>query len=240
MFHYLRLADWAAAQRVDFFLANSRFTQARIHAYYRRSSTVIHPPIDTSFFTPLRPGMRRGYGGQAPKDSDYFLAVGRLTPAKNFLQAIRVCEKLRLPLVIVGHGAERARLRRAAGAYTRLVGAIDQARLRDYYRSARALLQPGEEDFGMAAAEALACGTPVLAVGRGGALDVVRPRETGLLYEEPREEALAETLRQFIMERPGFPPERLQQSVLRFSVQRFKNALEEYAARCLSSWQERK
>lgn len=229
--HYLRLADFAAAQRVDFFIANSRFTQARIRTYYRRSSAVIHPPIKTSFYTPEP----RGFQGGVPKSNGfqqgYFLAVGRLTPTKNFIQAIRVCEKLQLPLIIVGSGADLPRLKRNADKYARFVGTVDDERLRDYYRGAQALLQPGEEDFGMAAAEALACGTPVIAVGQGGVLDVVRQRETGLLYEEPHEEALAESLRQFLMNRLYFPPERLQHSVLRLAAQRFRKDVEDFVAR---------
>ncbi len=237
--HYLRLADYAAAQRVDYFIANSPFTQARIHTYYRRRSTVIYPPIDTTFFTPLRPATGGAIGGAALLPENYFLAVGRLTPAKNFIQAIRVCEKLRLPLVVVGSGGELARLYRAAGKYTRFVGSIDNLQLRSYLRRALALLQPGEEDFGMAAAEALACGTPVIAYGRGGVLDVVRNRETGLLYAEPREEALAEALRQFLMNRPDFTAEGLQQSVLRFSAQRFNWRISEFVQSIYATWQER-
>jgi len=102
--HYLRLVDFTAAQRVDIFLANSRFTHRRIHSYYRRGSEVVYPPIDTAFFTPA---MKQGKDPDAP-----FLLVGRLTRAKHFDAAIRVCEKLHLPLVVVGRGQDEARLKR--------------------------------------------------------------------------------------------------------------------------------
>lgn len=215
--HWLRLSDFAAAARVDFFLANSRYTQRRIQQYYRRESTVIHPPIDTAYFTP-------GSGGRGA----HFLCVGRLTAHKHFDQAVRVCEKLGLPLVTVGVGTAETRLRRLAGRHVTFAGQVPPDRLRELMRRARALLQPGVEDFGMAAAEALACGTPVIAVGRGGVLDVVRHGETGVLYSEPREEALAEALRRLLMEGLTFPRERLQQSVLHFAATRFDRAITDF------------
>lgn len=208
--HWLRLTDYAAAQRVDVWLANSQWTRERIATYYRRPSQVIYPPIETSFFTP----------SLAPRS--YFLCVGRLTPAKHFEQAISVCEKLRLPLVVVGEGSEMARLGRLAGRYTKFTGRIDRERLRRYYREARALLQPAEEDFGMAAAEALACGIPVIAYERGGASEIVRSRETGILYQQRTVEALAEAIREFLLLEETLRPELCQQSVMKFSTYRFE------------------
>ncbi|PIT97829.1 MAG: glycosyl transferase [Candidatus Andersenbacteria bacterium CG10_big_fil_rev_8_21_14_0_10_54_11] len=223
--HVLRLFDYSAAQRVDYFIANSRYTQERILRYYRRESTVIYPPIVTSFFTP-----GRGERG------DYFLCVGRLSPAKRFDQAIRVCSKLGLPLVIAGTGAKLEALRRLGGGHVRFTGRTSSHDLRELLRGARALLQPGIEDFGMATAEALACGTPVIAVGRGGVREIVRPRESGLLYPDPQEEALAEALRQFLMEQPVFPRERLQQSVLKFTAARFKTEITAFTSRVMVSF----
>lgn len=225
LLHYLRLADFTAAQRVDAFLANSRYTQQRIKSYYRRTSTVAYPPIDTAYFTP--PSLVRS--------GAYFLAVGRLTALKNFDQAIAVCEKLELPLVIIGVGDNLTRLRKGAGKYTRFKGIVSRGQLRKYFREARALLQPGREDFGMAAAEALACGTPVIALGQGGATEVVKHSVTGILYNEPGEESLAEALRQFLLKENSFNRATLQQSVLRFSRARFTNAIREQVIKLMES-----
>ena len=220
LFPYLRLADFAVAQRVDFFVANSRFTQKRIANYYRRPSTVIYPPIDTTFYVPT-PVLNK----------KYFLLVGRLTPTKRFDQAVRVCEKLQLPLVVVGTGYDLPRLRKLAGRQSHFVGKVSRLELRRYYRQARAILQPGEEDFGMATAEALACGTPVIAYRRGGASEVVEHCVTGLLYDEAQEEALAETLRRFLTKPHLFNQERLQRSALRFTKRRFYEEIERLVAR---------
>lgn len=214
LFHYLRLSDFTAAQRVDRFLANSEYTQERIYTYYRRKSTVIYPPIDTAFYTP-------GKQGRSPKE--YFLLVGRLTPTKNFDQAIRVCEKMKIPLIVVGTGHDRRRLQALAQGYTTFVGRISREKLREYYRGARALVQPGPEDFGMASAEALACGTPVIAYNYGGVREIVQPYTTGFLYHEPHEEALAEAIRQSLP--LSFSAGTLQHSVLKFSIPRFRDSI---------------
>ncbi len=229
--HYLRLADFAAAQRVDVFVANSFYTAARIHKYYRRRSTVVYPPIDTAFYTPS-PG---AFSSSAA--NSYFLCVGRLTTSKRFDQAIRVCEKLRFPLVVVGIGPQLQQLRRLTGSTTRLMGWVSAEKLRKLYRNARALLQPGTEDFSMACAEALACGTPVIAYGRGGAQEVVVPGESGVLYWEPHEEMLAEAIRQFLLHGALWQREKLQQSVLKFTRQRFRDRMHAIVDDALSATQ---
>lgn len=231
LLHYLRLADFTAAQRVDVFLANSRYTQQRIKSYYRRSSAVAYPPIDTTYFTPQSSAL--GRGGRQESDPSYFLVVGRLTALKNFDQAIAVCEKLELPLVVVGTGDNLTRLKKLAGKYTRFVGGVSRVQLRKYFREARALLQPGREDFGMVAAEALACGTPVIALSHGGAAEVVEHGVTGILYNDPMEESLAEALRQFLFKENSFNREVLQQSVLRFSRVHFANTISEQVTKLM-------
>ncbi len=223
--HYLRLADFAAAQRPDVMISNSEYTQARAITYYRRESQVVHPPIDTTFFTPN--------SQQALSAKPYFLCVGRLTPTKHFEQAIEVCEKLKLPLVVVGAGRERARLEATADRHTTFVGKVSREQLRDLYRGARALIQPGVEDFGMASAEALACGTPVIAYGRGGAAEVITLKKHGLLYEEPQAEYLAEAVRQFLRVEKTFLPEVLQQQAFRFSVSDFRQKMLDVIAKVI-------
>lgn len=205
LLHYLRLADFAAAARVDHFIANSHYTQQRISKYYRRESKVIFPPIDTGFYFP-----------DLKQEKKYFLCVGRLSPSKYFEQAIAVCKKLHMPIVMV-------------------TGKSSPEELRQHYRQARALLQPGVEDFGMAAAEALACGTPVVALGQGGVREIVTDGQHGILYPSQNPEALAEGLRQFLLLENQFSPERLQQQAMQFSKQRFASEINKAVAKALEN-----
>ncbi len=215
LLHVLRLADFAAAQRVDLFMANSEWTAQRIKQLYRKNSTVIYPPINTTFYCPDETGVNR--------KNSFFLCVGRLTSSKHFDHAIEVCEKLGFGLIIVGRGEEEKRLRQYAGKHTRFAGNVDQIELRKLYRKARALLQPGEEDFGMAAAEAQACGCPVIAYEVGGAQEIVADGESGWLYNQQTPEALAEAMRQFINRETSFRSEKAQQQALRFSQTYFQH-----------------
>lgn len=212
-FHTLRISDFAAAQRVDSFIANSHWTKQRIASYYRRPSEVIYPPIDTAYYTPSNGNI---FG------QPYFLCVGRLTRSKHFEQAIAVCEKLETHLVIIGDGDDRKHLERMAGKYTTILGQTDRTALRSFLRGAMALLQPAEEDFGMASVEAMACGTPVIAYGVGGANEIIRPWETGILYDTRRVEALAEAVRRFLSNQKAFKMETLQLRALDFSRDVFR------------------
>lgn len=222
LLHYLRVVDYAAAQRVDVYLANSKYTQQRIEKYYRRPSEVIYPPVRTDFFFPFN------------QPREHFLVVGRLTTSKRFADAIAVCEKLRLPLVVAGIGSEFSRLQKLAGKYTTFVGYASDIELRNLYRSTRALLQPGVEDFGITSVEALACGTPVVAQSAGGAQEIVSHRQHGILYQGQGVEALAEGMRQFLAWEAKKSVERLQTRAMEFSSARFREAMQNHLARVLA------
>lgn len=213
LIHYLRMMDFTFAQRPDAYIANSQYTKNKIATYYRKDSVVVYPPIDTTYFTPQT------------KKRDYFLCVGRLTPEKKFDHAISVAEKLGLKLVIAGTGSDKKRLEKLAGKHTTFLGAISKEQLRDVYRGARALIQPGIEDFGMTAAEALACGTPVIAYGNGGVREIVKDGVHGVLYPEQLPETLAEALRTFIRREKTFDAGRLQHQAMQFSVDRFREGV---------------
>ncbi len=225
VFHRLRLWDVAVNLRVDTFIANSRTVAARIARYYRRESTIIHPPVDVSSFP-----VARGEG-------HYFLAGGRLVPHKRLDLAVAACTRLGLPLVVFGEGRDRARLERLAGPTVRFVGRVSEAELRRLYLDCRALLFPGEEDFGIAPLEAMACGRPVIAYGAGGALETVVAGQTGLLFSPQEEEALVEVLTSF---RDGdFDPARLRRHAEQFDVPRFQEKIRDLVQQVQNPGRER-
>ena len=174
--------DVRASSRVDTFVANSTFVRDRIRRYYDRDATVVAPPVDVDFFQP-RP---EAHGGddRRRRGAPFALMVAALAPYKKVDEAIEACRRLDLELRIVGDGPERARLESMAGTGVELLGQVSGAELRELYRTAACFVQPGVEDFGMAAVEALACGCPVVAVAHGGVLDIVEDGIDGLLYPE--------------------------------------------------------
>ncbi|QGU05706.1 glycosyltransferase [Corynebacterium comes] len=161
------------APRVTAVVANSTAVRGRIEQWWDRAATVVHPPVDTKFFSPDH-GVKKG---------DYFVAVGRLVPYKQVPLAVAAAVEAGVRLIVVGEGRDMDRARAAAGPGVEFRGRLPGAEMRDLVRGARALLLPGEEDFGIVPVEAMACGTPVIALGRGGAVDTVRPGETGVLVD---------------------------------------------------------
>jgi glycosyltransferase involved in cell wall biosynthesis len=188
--HRFRLWDRVSSDRVDLFIADSRHVRDRIAKHYRRPAMVIHPPVDTSFFTP-RPDAAPPSEAEAP-----YLIVSALVPYKGVERTIRVANRLGLPLRIVGTGPDRARLQALAGPTVRFDGWLSGEALRDAYRGCRALIQAHEEDFGIAPLEAMACGRPAIALRTGGAAEVVTAA-TGLLYDDPSEAGLERAIAAF-------------------------------------------
>jgi glycosyltransferase involved in cell wall biosynthesis len=180
------LARWDAstASRVTRFVANSAYVAGRIRRYYDRAATVVHPPVDTGFFTP-----------GPPAAGDHFLIVSALVPYKRIELAIDACALAGVPLQIAGDGPDRERLETRAAGKAIFLGPLSGDALRREYRRARAVLLPGEEDFGIVPVEAQGCGTPVVALGRGGALETVIDGSTGVLFDEATAPAMAEALR---------------------------------------------
>ncbi len=209
--HYMRLWDFSTAARVDYFVANSRHIAARIRKCYRRESTVIHPPANWA----------SGYISK--RVDDYYLVVSRLVPYKRVDVAIEACNRLQRRLRIVGTGSEYKRLRKLAGPNVEFIGQLDEQSLHEMYANCRALLFPGEEDFGIVPVEAQSHGRPVIAYGRGGVLETVTgqyvddddaPNCTGVFFQQPDSEALCEAIRRFErvegLFRPGVHPRQRQ------------------------------
>jgi glycosyltransferase involved in cell wall biosynthesis len=183
------LARWdaATADRVDRFLANSQYVAGRIRRYYNRGSTVVHPPVDTTFYRP----------SAAPPTQPFqpaFLIVSALVPYKRLDVAIAACRQLGTSLKIVGRGPEESRLRALSSGEVEFLGWRSNEEIRDLYREASAVLLPGTEDFGMAPVEAQACGTPVVALGQGGACETVQDGITGVLVGDDSVAAFADGL----------------------------------------------
>ena len=161
--HYIRTWDTSTSPRVDYFIANSHYTARRIWRAYRREATVIFPPVDIDRFI------------QSPQKDDYFIFVSRLVPYKQADLVVAAFTEMGLPLLVVGDGPQLAKCRSLAGKNISFLGYQPDAKVADLMGRARALVFAAEEDFGIVPVEAQACGTPVIAFGRGGVEDTVIP-----------------------------------------------------------------
>jgi glycosyltransferase involved in cell wall biosynthesis len=181
-----RLARWDrdTAGRVDRYLANSQCVARKIALYYNRAASIVHPPVDTEFYTPAAASIH-------PR----FLVVSALVPYKRVDLAMTAARQAGVALTVVGDGPERSRLETLAGNGIELVGRRTDEEVRALYRTSIATILPGEEDFGIVPVESQACGRPVVALGRGGALDTVVPGVTGVLVPDGSVQALAAGLR---------------------------------------------
>jgi glycosyltransferase involved in cell wall biosynthesis len=222
-----RLARWdaATAGRVDRFLANSQYVAGRIRRYYNRGSIVVYPPVDTTFYR-----LPASAGPRLPESS--FLVVSALVPYKRVDVAIEACRRVGASLKIVGRGPEEARLRLLAGPEVEFLGWRSDEEIRDLYGRADAVLLPGTEDFGMVPVEAQACGTPVVALGVGGACETVVDGTTGVLVDDGSVEAFAEGLVRVL--RLQFDPVAIRTHAEQFSRARFMTDFQAAAAGAVS------
>ena len=217
------LRDWdrRTAENVSRFIAISRTVQARIRECYGRDSSVVYPPVDTDFYTP----------GPVRRDN-FYLVVSAFAPYKRLDLAVTACAKLGRPLVVIGAGQDQARLRRLAGPDVRFLGWQSDEVIRDHFRRCRALLFPGEEDFGIVPVEAMAAGAPVIALARGGATETVVPLDarngrapTGTWFPEQTADSLAEAILHFERRAGDFDPAAARRQALAFSADRFRQEL---------------
>jgi glycosyltransferase involved in cell wall biosynthesis len=234
VFRRLRAWDVKTAHGVDEFIAISHHVAAKIGAYYNRSATVISPPVNCGFFKPD--------SAQRRHDASFYLLVSALVPYKRVDLAVEAFNRLRLPLVVIGTGPERQRLERIAAPHIRFLGWQPDEVVREYYRRCWALIFPGEEDFGIVPLEAQACGRPVIAFGKGGALETVialnhttverRPdaASTGVFFYEPTVEALCDAVSVFQQHATAFNPEAMRGNALRFNRPVFTNKIKDFLA----------
>lgn len=212
--------DYAAAQRVDHFIAISTEIQARIRRYYGRESEIIYPPVDVAErFAP------------SPIIEDYYLIVSRLIPYKRIDLAVEACTRLGLPLLIAGKGRDRARLEALAGPTVQFLGYVPDDDLPDLLARCRAFIFPGLEDFGIAPVQAQAAGRPVLAYYGGGALDTVIPGQTGEFFTAPTVDALCAALEAFDPSR--YNPSALRAHAMRFDAVAFREQIAAFVERAL-------
>jgi glycosyltransferase involved in cell wall biosynthesis len=202
--------DRATAGRPDRFLANSQYVAGRIRRYYNRRSTVVYPPVDTDFYRPA---------GRLRPSAPGFLVVSALVPYKRVDVAIEACRKAGVALRVAGDGPELQRLQQLGGNDVEFVGWKSDEEIRTLYQDATAVLLPGVEDFGMVPVEAQACGTPVVALNEGGAVESVIDGSTGVLVTQGSPDALADGIRRTLG--LTFDPAVLRANAIRFSRQRF-------------------
>ena len=225
--NYLRTWDVTSSNRVDWFLANSGHVARRIRKYYRREATVIHPPVDIHQFQLVE------------NNQGYYLIVSALVPYKKVDLAIQAFNRLKQRLVVVGKGPELPRLQKMAGSTIEFVDWQSPEKLQDYYAGCKALIFPGEEDFGIVPVEAMACGKPVIAFARGGARETVLPAQpphqpgTGIFFFQQTVDALIQAIRQ--SETIPWQAQFIRKHAEQFSVERFKHQYREFVE---SKWEQ--
>jgi len=218
---YLRRWDVRTAAGVDAFIANSTTVEERIRRIYGRGSTVIHPPADADYFTP----------SSTPRE-DWYLFASALSPYKRADLAIEAFRKSGRRLKVVGSGQDEGAIRRMAGGAVEVIGWLPDSGLRDLYRRGRALIFPGEADFGIVPVEAQLCGMPVIAYGRGGLRDSVVDGETGLFFVNQTAEALNAAVDRF--EKMAISPDACRRRAERFSRPRFRDAIKDFIDRAVA------
>ena len=213
----LRKWDYKAAQRPDYIISNSTHIQQEIKKYYDRDAVVIHPPV---YFDRFQKQENRNLPRQG------FLISGRQTPYKRFDLAIQACSELNVPLTVIGDGPDNKRLRSLAGASVQFLGRISDTELEREFASAKALIFPGLDDFGITPVEALASGTPVIAYRAGGALDYVVPGKTGEFFETQTIDSLKSAIQSF--NNQYYDTETLLQTAQLFSAESFQTKFSTY------------
>jgi glycosyltransferase involved in cell wall biosynthesis len=216
LMNYIRLWDRISADRVDYYIANSKNVANRIKKHYKRESEVIYPPVNTDYYTP------------GDKVEDFYLVVSRLVPYKRIDLVVEAFNKLGFPLKIIGDGSEFKRLRSMAKSNIKFLGRLSDEEVREHYRKCKAFIFPGEEDFGITPVETQACGRPVIAYGKGGTLETVIDDQTGVFFKEQTVEAIINAVKYFEKNIFKFDSSIIRQNALNFSKNVFKQKIKEF------------
>ncbi|MEK4383938.1 glycosyltransferase family 4 protein [Aeribacillus sp. FSL K6-2848] len=220
--HYIRNWDYRTANGVDYFVANSKFIARRIWKVYRREADVIYPPVDVSAFT------------FHDKKEDFYLTASRMVPYKKIDLIVEAFSQMPdKKLVVIGDGPDFNKIKAKAASNVELLGYQPFEVLRDYMQRAKAFVFAAEEDFGITPVEAQACGTPVIAYGKGGALETVRgygqaEKPTGLFFEEQTVASLVQSIQLFENISGDIQYQDCRENALRFSPERFRKEFEDY------------
>lgn len=212
--HYMRIWDVASSNRVDYFIANSTEVQKRIKKHYKRDSVVINPPVRCNMFN------------ISETDGDYYLVLSRLVGYKRFELAVQACSELGKKLVVIGEGPEKEKLEKLANENVTFLGRQPDEVVKKYMSECKALLFPGEEDFGIVPVEAQSSGRPVIAYGKGGVLDSVIDGKTGVFFKEQTVESLKEAINKF--ETMKFDKEEIRKHALEFDESVFQEKIRKF------------
>ena len=220
--HYLRMWDVSSSSRVDEFIANSEFVAGRIRKYYRRSSSVIHPPVDLKKF---------GLGTSTNRKEKYYIFVGQLIDYKRADIAIEAFGDSGRKLLVVGEGEQLTALTSIAGRNIEFLGRLGDEELREVMIGCEALIFPGIEDFGIVPLEAMACGKPVIAYKMGGALDTIAEGTTGKFFDEPNAQSLNRAVDEYEATKSSFNSELIAAHAAKFGSARFRREISELITR---------
>ncbi len=225
LLHYLRMWDRSSADRVDYFIANSKYTAEKIKKYYNRESEIIYPPVD----------MRKYQSKKEIKSKEnYFLIVSRLSRYKKIQVAIEAFNKLAFPLIIAGEGNERKNLQKIARKNIKFLGFQSEEKLAEYCQNCQAFIFPGEDDFGIAPVEAMSFGKPVLAYRKGGALETVIEGVTGEFFDDLIPEILADGVRRIKNNYKKYNADKIKAQANRFSRNIFELKLKEFVDKTIA------
>lgn len=213
--HKIRKWDVISSNRVDYFIANSNYIAQRIHKIYRRDSDVIYPPVDVTNFSLVN------------EKKEYYLTASRMVSYKKLDLVVRAFSKMpNKKLVVLGDGPDFNKIKKIATNNIELKGFVSKAELIKYMQDAKAFVFPAEEDFGIVPVEAQACGTPVIAFGKGGCLETVIKNKTGVFFKEHNEQSLIDAVEGF--EKLKFDSNVIRKNAEQFSVERFEKEFKQY------------
>lgn len=230
--HKIRIWDYRTANGVDHFVANSQFIARRIKKVYGRDADVIYPPVDVERFTLLE------------EKEDFYFTASRMVPYKRIDLIVEAFSQMPdKKLIVIGDGSEMAKIKARAGNNIEILGYQPDAVMQDHMRRAKAFVFAAEEDFGITPVEAQACGTPVIAFGKGGVLETIRPygerNPTGIFFAEQTVTSVIQAVRQFELIHKSILPADCRNNALRFSAERFHSELDDYIKDKWSAFSER-